>query len=32
METVVQISLDITVIPEAIDTAHLAIRSGVDWL
>jgi 3-hexulose-6-phosphate synthase len=32
METIVQISLDITVIPEAIDTAHLAIRSGVDWL
>ncbi len=32
MNTVVQISLDITSIPEAIDTAHLAIRCGVDWL
>ena len=32
MNTIVQISLDITSIPEAIDTAHLAIRSGVDWL
>ena len=32
MNTIVQISLDITSIPEAIDTAHLAIRCGVDWL
>ena len=32
MNTIVQISLDLTTIPEAIDTAHLAIRSGVDWL
>jgi 3-hexulose-6-phosphate synthase len=32
METVVQISLDITAIPEAIETARLAIRCGVDWL
>src|ERR1700689_3235153 len=32
MKTVVQISLDLTNIPEAIDTAHLAIRAGVDWL
>ncbi len=32
MNTIVQISLDITNIPEALDTAHLAIRSGVDWL
>ena len=32
MNTIVQISLDITSIPEAIDTAHRAIRSGVDWL
>jgi 3-hexulose-6-phosphate synthase len=32
MNTVVQISLDLTSIPEAIDTARLAIRSGVDWL
>ncbi len=32
MKTVVQISLDLTSIPEAIATAHLAIRAGVDWL
>src|ERR1700734_3560039 len=32
MKTVVQISLDLTNIPEAIHTAHLAVRSGVDWL
>ena len=32
MNTVVQISLDVTTIPEAIDTAHLAMRCGVDWL
>jgi 3-hexulose-6-phosphate synthase/6-phospho-3-hexuloisomerase len=32
MNTIVQISLDITSIPEAMDTAHLAICSGVDWL
>jgi len=32
MNTIVQISLDITAIPEAIDTARLAIRCGVDWL
>jgi 3-hexulose-6-phosphate synthase len=32
MKTIVQISLDITNIPEALETAHLAIRSGVDWL
>lgn len=32
MNTIVQISLDLTSIPEAIDTARLAIRSGVDWL
>ncbi len=32
MNTIVQISLDITNIPEALDTAHLAIRCGVDWL
>jgi 3-hexulose-6-phosphate synthase len=32
MKTVVQISLDLTNIPEAISTAHLAIRAGVDWL
>jgi 3-hexulose-6-phosphate synthase len=29
---VVQISLDLTDIREAIETAHLAIRAGVDWL
>ena len=32
MKTMVQISLDIISIPEAIDTARLAVRSGVDWL
>jgi hypothetical protein len=32
MKTIVQISLDIITIPEALDTARLAIRSGVDWL
>jgi 3-hexulose-6-phosphate synthase/6-phospho-3-hexuloisomerase len=32
MQTIVQISLDITSIPEALETAHLAMQSGVDWL
>jgi 3-hexulose-6-phosphate synthase len=32
MNTIVQISLDVTSIPEAIETARLAIRCGVDWL
>ncbi|HEY8965748.1 MAG TPA: orotidine 5'-phosphate decarboxylase / HUMPS family protein [Candidatus Methylacidiphilales bacterium] len=32
MKTVVQISLDITNIPEALETARLARRCGVDWL
>ena len=32
MNTIVQISLDITSIPEAVDTARLAMRCGVDWL
>ena len=32
MKTIVQISLDITTIPEALETAALAIRAGVDWL
>ena len=32
MKTIVQISLDIINIPEALETAHLAMRSGVDWL
>ncbi|MCF3651825.1 orotidine 5'-phosphate decarboxylase [Opitutaceae bacterium LMO-CP1] len=27
-----QISLDLTTIPEALETAHLAMRAGVDWL
>ena len=32
MNTIVQISLDVTSIPEAIDTARLAMRCGMDWL
>lgn len=32
METIVQISLDVISIPEALDTAHMAVRAGVDWL
>ncbi len=32
MKPIVQISLDLTNIQEAIQTAHLAIRAGVDWL
>src|SRR6202046_3539291 len=32
MKTIVQISLDLTSIPEAIETAALARRAGVDWL
>ncbi len=32
MHTIVQISLDLTSIPEALDTARLALRAGVDWL
>jgi 3-hexulose-6-phosphate synthase len=32
MKTVVQISLDIINIPEALETARLALRCGVDWL
>src|SRR5947207_7314118 len=32
MKTVVQISLDIVTIPEALETAALAVRAGVDWL
>src|ERR1700722_17435230 len=32
MKTIVQISLDITSIPEALETARLAISCGVDWL
>src|ERR1700722_799661 len=32
MKTIVQISLDVIDIPEALETAHLALRAGVDWL
>jgi 3-hexulose-6-phosphate synthase len=32
MNTIVQISLDLTSIPEALETAGLAVRAGVDWL
>ncbi len=32
MKPIVQISLDLTTIDEAISTAELAIRAGVDWL
>jgi 3-hexulose-6-phosphate synthase len=32
MTTIVQISLDFTSIAKALDTARLAVRSGVDWL
>ena len=32
MKTIVQISLDLINIPEALQTAQLAIRAGVDWL
>lgn len=32
MEPIVQISLDLTDIPEAMDTAAMALEAGVDWL
>lgn len=32
MQPIVQISLDLTDIPEALETAELAMRAGVDWL
>ena len=32
MHTIVQISLDLTSIPEALETAALAMSAGVDWL
>ncbi|MEC8474540.1 MAG: orotidine 5'-phosphate decarboxylase / HUMPS family protein [Planctomycetota bacterium] len=32
MKPIVQISLDVTTIDEAIETAEMAIRAGVDWL
>jgi 3-hexulose-6-phosphate synthase len=32
LKTTIQISLDLTSILEALATAHLAVRAGVDWL
>ena len=32
MKPVVQISLDLTTVDEALETAHVARRAGVDWL
>ncbi len=32
MKTIVQISLDVTEIPEALETARMVLRAGVDWL
>ena len=32
MQPIVQISLDLTSLEEALDTARLAVRAGVDWL
>lgn len=32
MKTIVQISLDVTSIPEALETAEMALRAGVGWL
>jgi len=32
MKTIIQISLDLTNIPEALSTAEIAMRAGVDWL
>ena len=32
MKPIVQISLDLVSIPEALDTARMAMRAGVDWL
>jgi 3-hexulose-6-phosphate synthase len=32
MQTIVQISLDVTDIAEALETAEMALRAGVDWL
>lgn len=32
MKTIVQISLDVTTVDEAVSTATMAIRAGVDWL
>ena len=32
MKPIVQISLDVTTIEEAVETAEMALRAGVDWL
>ncbi len=32
MKPVVQLSLDVTEISEALQTAHVAMDAGVDWL
>ena len=32
MNPVVQISLDVTTVSEAVETAEMAVRAGVDWL
>ena len=32
MKPIIQISLDLTDIDEALETAALAMRAGVDWL
>jgi len=32
MQTTVQISLDLTTLSEALETAEMALRAGVDWL
>ena len=32
MKPIVQISLDVTTIKEAVETAEMALRAGVDWL
>jgi 3-hexulose-6-phosphate synthase/6-phospho-3-hexuloisomerase len=32
VKPIVQISLDVTNIPEALETAEMALRAGVDWL
>ncbi|MBI4660494.1 MAG: orotidine 5'-phosphate decarboxylase [Verrucomicrobia bacterium] len=32
MKPIIQISLDLTSIPEALQTASMALRAGVDWL
>ncbi|MEQ8339257.1 MAG: D-arabino 3-hexulose 6-phosphate aldehyde lyase, partial [Cyclobacteriaceae bacterium] len=32
MKPIVQISLDIIDMDEALETAHMAMRAGVDWL